>query len=323
MGSRSGAQLYIDNKYKGLTPITEEMIKGTYQISVQKEGYTGETINKKIEKDETIKMTLKTTPQGPEMVLVKSGTFQMGNTRNDGEGDSDEKPVHTVKLTYDYYIGKYEVKFEEYDRYCEDTGKSKPSDHGWGRGKRPVININWWDATEYCNWLSKKEGIAEAYDSEGNLLDSSGRITTDITKVKGYRLPTEAEWEYAARGAQNSIGDYKYSGSNNLNEVGWYNENLGNKTQEVGLKKPNELGIYDMSGNVWEWCHDWYDSNYYSKSPKTNPIGPNNRSSYYRVIRGGSWADGSSGLRVTSRGSYWGYDVYYYNNLGFRLSRTR
>jgi len=132
------------------------------------------------------------------MVLVKGSTFQMGDEHGDLEDEC--RPVHTVKLTYDYYIGKTEVTFNEYDAYCEYTGKSKPSDSGWGRGNRHVIFVSWKDAIGYCNWLSEQEGLAKAYDSNGNLIDKYGKPTTDITKVEGYRLPTEAEWEYAARG---------------------------------------------------------------------------------------------------------------------------
>jgi len=274
-----------------------------------------------------------TTSKG--MVLVKGGSFQMGNVNNESEGYSDEKPVHRVTLTYDYWMGKYEVTFAEYDAFCNATGRSKPGDEGWGRGTRPVMNVTWWDAIAYCNWLSEKEGIAKAYDSNGNLLDRNGRTTTDITKVQGYRLPTEAEWEYAARGGQNTKG-HKYAGSDDLNEVGWYWQNAGdkwlpgtdsdwdvnkiiankNKTQPVGQKKPNELGLYDMSGNVWEWCHDWYGD--YASTTQTNPTGPSSGS--YRVGRGGSWSNDAQSCRVayrnyftpTSGGSF----------LGFRLSRT-
>ncbi len=188
-----------------------------------------------------------------EMVLVEKGTFMMGDEFGDlwhGCG-----PVHQVTLTYDFYMGKYEVTFKEYDAFCEATGRSKPSDRDWGRGNRPVINVSWWDAIAYCNWLSEKEGLPVAYRlwgeaSEGQMLDANGNVTTDITKVLGYRLPTEAEWEYAARGGKHH-SPYKYSGSDNVDEVAWYEGNSGDKTHEIGLKLPNALGIYDMSGNVW------------------------------------------------------------------------
>jgi len=253
----------------------------------------------------------------PEMVLVQGGTFQMGNTRGNSEGYSDEKPVHTVKLTYDYYIGKYEVTFNEYDAYCEDTGKNKPSDRNWGRGNRPVIYVSWNDAIKYCNWLSESEGLSKAYDSSGNLLDKNGRQTTDITQVEGYRLPTEAEWEYAARGGHKSTSDFEYAGSNTFTNVVWYWNNSSSKTHEVGQKTPNELGLYDMSGNVWEWCHDWYAN--YPSTTKTNPTGPSSTS--FRVFRGGSWSDFASLCRVANRHD----DVpdNSYNILGLRIARTQ
>ena len=252
----------------------------------------------------------------PEMVRVKKGSFVMGNTRNDREGDSDEKPVHTVTLTYDYWIGKYEVTFDEYDAYCVATRKTNPGDYsGWGRGTRPVINVTWWDAIGYCNWLSEREGLKKAYDVDGNLLDKNGKRTTDITKVVGYRLPTEAEWEYAARGGQNSKG-YKYAGSDTIDEVAWYSDNSGSKTYPVGQKKPNELGLYDMSGNVYEWCHDWYGS--YSSIAQTNAIGSS--SSAPRVFRGGSWYSNAQSCRAAYR--YSKSPTFSFNYLGFRLSRT-
>jgi len=270
------------------------------------------------------------------MALVKGGTFQMGDEHGD-LGD-ERSPVHTVKLAYDYYIGKTEVTFNEYDAYCEDTGKTKPDDWGWGRGSRPVIYVSWYDAIGYCNWLSEQEGLSKAYDSEGNLLDKNGRQTTDITKVEGYRLPTEAEWENAARGGHKSTEDYKYAGSNNLKDVGWYWQNSGDrilggtdadwnpgtirannsKTHEVGQKAPNELGIYDMSGNVWEWCHDWYGS--YSSSTQTNPTGPNNASN--RVLRGGCWYLDAQLCRVANRRSSNAPNGSYHV-IGFRVARTR
>jgi len=133
------------------------------------------------------------TPSGVEMVYVEGGTFTMGDTW--GDGYDDEKPTHKATFTYDFYIGKYEVTFDEYDAFCEATGRSKPNDQGWGRGTRPVINVSWNDAIAYCNWLSENEGLSKAYDSQGNLLDKNGRIAVDISYVEGYRLPTEAEWD--------------------------------------------------------------------------------------------------------------------------------
>ena len=257
-------------------------------------------------------------PMKPGMVFVEGGSFQMGNTRNDPEGYSDEKPVHTVSFTYAFEIGTHEVTFEQYDAYCADTGAVYPDDEGWGRGTRPVINVGWYNGITYCNWLSEQEGLAVAYDSEGNLLDKYGRLTEDITEVEGYRLPTEAEWEYAARGGHKSLRDYKYAGSDDLESVVWYwfnsDTGSGRKTHPVRLKAANELGLYDMGGNVWEWCHDWYGS--YGSSSQTNPIGP--EAGPRRVIRGGGWNTDERNCRVARRRNY-SFRSY---NLGFRLART-
>ena len=171
----------------------------------------------------------------------------MGDTW--GDGYYDEKPTRKVMFTYNFYIGKNETTFDEYDAFCEATGRSKPRDSGWGRGSNPVIYVTWWNAIAYCNWLSEKEDLPKAYDSYGDLLDKDGMLTTDTSKVHGYRLPTEAEWEYAARGGNKSKG-YKYAGSDNVDDVAWHASNSGYKSQEVGKKAPNELGLYDMSGNV-------------------------------------------------------------------------
>ena len=243
----------------------------------------------------------------PPTVLVEKGSFTMG----DNDEASNEKPTHKVTFTYDFYMGKYETTFDEYDAFRSATGENKPKDQHWGRGTRPVINVSWKDAIAYCNWLSDKEKLPKTYDSNGNLLDKDGRVTIDPSKVVGYRLPTEAEWEYAARGGNKSKG-YKYSGSDNVSDVAWYS---GSKTQEVGKKAPNELGIYDMSGNVWEWCSDWYGD--YSSSAQTNPY---SNSGSRRVLRGGSWLNDATSTRVAYRSSVSPTSTYF--NLGFRICRT-
>ena len=224
-------------------------------------------------------------------------------------GNSDEKPIHTVTVD-DFYIGKYEVTFEEYDKFCEATGRNKPNDRGWGRGRIPVINVSWNDAVSYCNWLSEHEGLDKFYNINGDELKMNWN-------ANGYRLPTEAEWEYAARGGNKSHG-YKYSGSNNIDKVAWYKDNSRGKTHEVSTKHPNELGIYDMSGNVWEWCNDLYYSGYYYQSPRNNPKKPN--SSSRRVVRGGSWRNVPDYCRVSGR--YYDYPANSGSSLGFRIART-
>jgi len=165
--------------------------------------------------------------------------------------------------------------------------------------------------------LSEKEGIPKAYDDKGNFLNKDGSKTTDPSKVVGYRLPTEAEWEYAARGGNKSKG-YKYSGSDNADDVAWYASNSKSMTQQVGKKAPNELGLYDMSGNVWECCSDWYDSGYYAKSPTTNPY--NSTAGSYRVYRGGSCYSIAAYTRAASRNNV--SPTYTYGGLGFRIART-
>ena len=190
---------------------------------------------------------------------------------------------------------KFEIaKIEVTQELWESMMGSNPS--SFRGSKRPVENVSWYDAVEFCNKLSEKEGLQKAYSG------SSDKITCDFN-ANGYRLPTEAEWEYAARGGYKSKG-YEYSGSNEISQVAWYNYNSGRETYEVGKKQPNELGIYDMSGNVWEWCWDKWDN-----------------TGSYRVLRGGSWRDDAEYCRVAIRNDFDAALRYSYN--GFRLVRTR
>lgn len=217
-----------------------------------------------------------------EMVFVKGGTFQMGSK----DGDSDEKPVHSVTLS-DFFIDKYEVTVKQYREFCNATRRSMPEAPSWGwQEDHPIVNVSWHDATAYAEWAGK-------------------------------RLPTEAEWEFAARCGNQSQG-FKYSGSNTIDEAAWYKSNSGGNTRSVGEKKPNELGIYDMTGNVWEWCSDWYDENYYSESTETNPQGP--ISGEYRVLRGGSWNGSVDFCRVALRN--WNGPVFSSYLIGFRCARN-
>ena len=327
--------IYLDTNSNPTTKVAAKKSATSFRV----EGLSYDTVYywRVVSKDNSGAITegpvWKFTTQEPEpaLVLVEKGSFTMGDTWGDGEGN--EFPIHQVTFIYDFYIGKYETTFSEYDAFCETTCRSIPDDEDWRRGSRPVINVSWWDAIAYCNWLSEVEGFPKAYDDKGNLLDKDGRVTTDPSKVVGYRLPTEAEWEYVARGGNKSKG-YKYSGSDNVDDVAWYWRNSGDKyltgnwdedtmmknncrTQEVGKKAPNELGIYDMSGNVWEWCSDWYGSNFYIKSPIINPY---NNSGSFRVNRGGSWGSSSMSTRVAHR--YGNAPNVTNSGLGFRIART-
>uniref|UniRef100_UPI002FDAA97C SUMF1/EgtB/PvdO family nonheme iron enzyme n=1 Tax=Mesotoga prima TaxID=1184387 RepID=UPI002FDAA97C len=233
------------------------------------------------------KFTTSKVPEG--MVLVEKGSFIMGDSS--GLGFDRERPAHEVIIDYEFVIGKYEITFDEYDVFCRDTDRESANDEGWGRGRRPVINVTWYDAVAYCNWLSDLEGVPKAYDENGKLLDKNGRVTDDPSKVLGYRLPTEAEWEYAAKGGA-SISLHRYSGGDEVGKVAWYYSNSFGKTQEVGKKTCNELGLFDMSGNVWEWCSDSYHDDFYSRSSGNNPY--NNDDSSFRVSRGGGFSDSAN-----------------------------
>lgn len=225
-------------------------------------------------------------PDKPEVIFVQGGTFSMG--RN--SGSSDEKPVHSVTVS-SFSIGKYPVTVGQYKKFCESTGRQMPKDTpSWGwNNSHPMVLVNYNDAVAYCNWLGEEYG-------------------------GDWRLPTEAEWEYAAKGGNKSNG-YTYSGSNDLETVGWFSDNAGGQTNRVGRKKANELGIYDMSGNVWEWCRDWYVDDYYANSPKNNPRGPATGS--YRLLRGGSFNYSSAESHVANR-SILTPDLLFFT-LGFRV----
>jgi formylglycine-generating enzyme required for sulfatase activity len=213
------------------------------------------------------------------MKYVSGNTFQMGST--DAYAGDDEKPVHTVRVG-DFHMGQYEVTVGEYLKFCEATNGNWPmwlekwssyhietgSDkHYFDKGYRrigsenlPIVGVSWDNAVAYCKWLSSTTG-------------------------KTYRLPTEAEWEYAARGGQS----YRYSGNNDANQVGWNNSNSGGKPHPVGQKSANGYGLHDMSGNVLEWCSDWYDEKFYSNIAATAANPTNTATGTFRVVRGGNW----------------------------------
>ncbi|PID30133.1 MAG: hypothetical protein CR982_01610 [Candidatus Cloacimonadota bacterium] len=220
-------------------------------------------------------ITLKEELIDNNLIFVEGGSFQMGDRLN--EGYDDELPLHSVSLN-SFYIGKYEVTQSEY----EDLMGSNPSN--FIGENRPVEMVTLYAVVEYCNKLSDLYGLERCYSGSGT------DIVCDFSK-NGYRLPTEAEWEYAARGGIYHTDNFRYAGCDEESELvdyAWYITNSENETHEVGGKLPNQLGIYDMSGNVFEWCWDWYDSDYYSNTPLENPHGP--ESGVYRIIRGGNWS---------------------------------
>lgn len=214
------------------------------------------------------------------MVYVEGGSFMMGSN----EGEADEKPIHKVTLS-SFKVSKYEVTQAQW-KAIMGNNPSKLA----GCDNCPVENVSWNNIQVFLEKLNQLTG-------------------------KNYRLPTEAEWEYAARGGNKSKG-YKYAGSNSLGNVAWYIDNGGSKTHPVGQKQSNELGLYDMSGNVWEWCQDWYDSEYYEKSKNlTNPI--NNSKTDYRILRGGSSWDSTIVCRSVGRYNF--IPSSRFNSIGFRI----
>lgn len=216
-----------------------------------------------------------------DMVKVDAGSFMMGATSEMQNPYGDETPVHQVILTNDYYMGKYEVTLALWQAVMGNNPSKFKGDN------LPVESVSWKDCQKFISKLNKKTG-------------------------RKFRLPTEAEWEYAARGGKKSRG-YQYSGSSNISDVAWYAGNSSNKTHPVGTKQANELGLYDLSGNVWEWCQDCHGS--YVSSSQTNPIGV--ESGTFRVRRGGSWLNSAWGCRSSYR--YCDAPDYRFNYIGLRL----
>ena len=214
---------------------------------------------------------LKDGSRGPEMVVIPAGEFLMGSPEDEDGRNTDERQ-HRVAIEQPFAIGKHEVTFAEYDRFAGTTGRDKPDDNGWGRGSRPVINVSWNDAVAYAEWLSEQTG-------------------------QKYRLPTEAEWEYACRAS--SSGLYSFGDDEaRLGNYAWYGGSADGQPQPVGQKDPNGWGLYDMHGNIWEWVQDWYGP--YAADSVTNPFGPD--AGAYRVIRGGVWSSPAQHVRAAFRG---------------------
>ena len=280
------------------------------------------------------------------LVPVKGGTFTMGCNRDQRPGFREpKKPAHQVTVS-DFHIGKYEVTQKEWRDVMEHASgivnsEGKSTDKPMYTDDYPIVEVSWYDAVVFCNKLSKAHGFIPCYYEDAGFTkiygfeDDEASPSEDVVIQKevdeydeeyiydevfwnesanGYRLPTEAEWEYAARGGSLSQG-YEYAGSDFLDEVGWNGDNSGYKVHPVGQKKANELGLYDMSGNVNEWCWDW--SSRYPSSAVTDPIGPSSGES--RIIRGGDIIGDPEFCQVTSR---CGWTPNNRDGIGFRLVRS-
>jgi formylglycine-generating enzyme required for sulfatase activity len=213
----------------------------------------------------------------PEMMIIPAGTFQQGDSR--GEENVNEHPLREVHIKK-FALGRFEVTFEEFDRFAMSTGRPLPGDEGWGRERHPVINISWEDAVEYATWISERTGSR-------------------------YRLPTESEWEYAAR---NMGKDEIWAGTSEQDQLAnyaWFNTNSTGRTQPVGTQHANGLGLHDMSGNVWEWVQDcWHDDYQHAPTNGSAWLKENDGSCGTRVRRGGGWTNAPMSLRSSSRNGY-------------------
>jgi len=293
------AEIYIDGQLKvNTTPVIFRLLEGKYQIEIKSPGKYPKQLEVLIAEDAIIskKVTLLADFPRPEMVIVPAGQFQMGDIQGTGEGD--EQPVHLVSVN-SFAMSRHEVMFKEYDYFIKQTEREKPSDKGWGRGNRPVINVSWDDAVAYAEWLSQQTG-------------------------KKYRLPTEAEWEYAAR-----AGTQTYYGWGNVASHEYANygkeECCGSLVQgkdqweftaPVCSFAANSFGLCDMAGNVWEWTCSAYEEKYNGEELKCVGQADNR----LLVIRGGGWFNGVRSLRASNRN--WLTRATRYNiDMGFRVVR--
>ena len=256
---------------------------------------------------------------GMNLTLIPAGTFQMGSPEGDDQAFGEEKPRHRVRISRPFYLGVHEVTQAQYEAvmgnnpsYFSSNGGGKDKVAGQSTENHPVEQVSWLDAVQFCNKLSEKEGLKPFYEIE------AGAARVRDWTGPGYRLPTEAEWEYACRAGSQA----RYSFGNNeasLGEHGWYDGNSGSQTHPVGQKRANALGLYDMHGNVWEWCWDGYADDYYKQSLGDDPLGV--AGAALRVIRGGSWRLNPRYCRSAYRRR--NTPGYRRNDVGFRLARVQ
>jgi formylglycine-generating enzyme required for sulfatase activity len=276
------ADIYIDGQLKvNTTPVIFRLPEGKHQIEIKATGKFPKQLEVLIANDAIISKKVTLTDlvpppppfPKPEMVIIPAGQFRMGDIR--GTGDDDEQPVRRRSMK-SFAMSRHEVTFEEYDYFAEQTGREKPNDKGWGRGKRPVINVSWDDAVAYAEWLSQKTG-------------------------EKYRLPTEAEWEYAARAGTET--DYWWGneiGVNRANCDGCGSQWDNQQTAPVCSFPANSFGLCDTVGNVWEWTCSGYEEKYSGGKLKC----VSQADSRPRVLRGGGWYDKTRELRASFRGRY-------------------
>ncbi len=320
-------------KWTGSTIISKLRI-GDYLITAKCPGYKNwsQIINIKEGETTILDVQMLNGSAGPAMVLVAGGRFNMGCTSEIGDCDYDEYPVRTVTIS-DFYMAETELTVDKFKDFIDATGyKTIAEKEGvslvynngswtkqygvnwrydakgnpWAENEDsyPVLHVSWYDAIEYCNWLSLQDGLIPVYTINRNSKDPNNKsdmdqykwLVSQNTSATGYRLPTEAEWEYAARGGVNKDG-FSYSGDNKLTKVGWAISNSNNELHSVKMKAPNSLGLYDLSGNVWEWCWDWYAKNH--PAAATNPTG--HTLGEARVLRGGAWDNDETFCRVSGR----------------------
>ena len=236
----------------------------------------------------------------PKMMVLPVGEFRMGSQQF-----PDEQPVHAVKLSKRFALSETEVTQGQYQAVMGENPSQFKDQSDWEM--LPVEQVSWLDAVKYCNKLSASEGLSPCYVLQGD------EVRWEGLECQGYRLPTEAEWEYAARADETT----EYAGSDRLDEVAWHSENSGNKTHPVGTKEANAWFLKDLSGNVWEWVWDWY-ADRYKEAGGQDPIGPARGSD--RVVRGGSWIYSAVLARVANRG--WYAPTFRVSYVGFRLARS-